>query len=990
MIIFNSKAYATNFVTFDNVIIEIFANCSLEEYLGKLERGEDLSDSVAKIYQTNAIDEMSIDYRERPSDEDFRTEIFESIPTVEMLGRVATCRDFCGNSRLDRVIDDFSRTLTIKNLRERRDEYRMSMSDPENNPKVMNFFGAAMAGGQGNVEVPYDADVIKGQVKDALGIMPDDDRVDMPIAQRQKAALVHRRLMWEVEQYQENYHPYWIQLPSYEEVEFFNSLTTYEKKVVSDSLIQPHFSLTFLREFKSAYPEKPITEDLIIELEKYIIPINNERPPFNKDGLMAVFERFLHSQELSTQDPDIARVDAAFKASSNRRSPRILNELITAYRWYSGKDAASERLSDADIDKIVKLFSIPSISKVAKTGNINLIAMALICDFNTVKKDHLDLLKTYLSANRFKNERITVVRRDGTDSHTEEVPVYDNLKQFCDWYNKTGKTLNVKELATVLEVFRQASPRELKIDMSATDIYDLVRLRTARSDKTWYENTYDYSLDDNKVAIRGRDIEVYAGRYKMYMLKPDDLRNYIVGYETCCCQHKGNAGEACVWKYTTDPFAACVIIEDINTKDILAQSFVWTDEKKDIFVFDNIEFANDTGNTCNNYTGIIAKYVSALPYDNVHMGTGYVSGVYTSWGEKVASNRMANMPDVLGINRKAYDARSRGAMGWGNTPVYTDYKASARVFKKKGNVLISGGYGKVEIKGQNGNHEIPFPETQYDQFLGPNNPLRYFLTTNYTLEQMVEKVNELRTNPSDELIDEFVRANPEVVAEGMFDHIPENTQRWLMSDHFDILETVPNPIPDVVQAILERNPSKLGEMCRRGTAAHDSIISCLERDGRLVCLLPEITYEFAQAAVSSNGYAIELIPRDIVDDELILQAVSSTPDAVSLVPYADDHIKEAAIRSDPNVIALIDEPSEELQVLAASLYPASILGVDNPCFNAIKMAVQGDPENGIVGNWHLIRNFVKGNEEFALSVAREHEDEIANVLSPSMMDRIAL
>ena len=121
-----------------------------------------------------------------------------------------------------------------------------------------------------------------------------------------------------------------------------------------------------------------------------------------------------------------------------------------------------------------------------------------------------------------------------------------------------------------------------------------------------------------------------------------------------------------------------------------------------------------------------------------------------------------------------------------------------------------------------------------------------------------------------------------------------------------------------------------------------------------------------------------------------MQAVSSTPDAVSLVPYADDHIKEAAIRSDPNVIALIDEPSEELQVLAASLYPASILGVDNPCFNAIKMAVQGDPENGIVGNWHLIRNFVKGNEEFALSVAREHEDEIANVLSPSMMDRIAL
>ncbi len=981
MIIFNSKAYATNFVTFDNVIVEIFANCSLEEYLGKLERGEDVSGVVAKIYQTDAIDEMSIDYRERPSDEAFIQEVYDNASNMDVLSRIATCKDFCGAYGLDSEVNDFTRSVTVKALRERRDEYRMSMSDPENNPKILNFFGAAMVGGQGNVEVPYDADIVKGQVKDALGIMPDDDRADLPIAQRQKEALAHRRLMWEVEQYQENYHPYWIQLPSYEEAEFFESLSTYEKKVVCDSLIQPHFSLTFLREFKAAYPEKPITEELLVTLESYIMLSLNRNNPFSKDGLKQFFVDFIDSRELTIQDPDIARADSAFKAAFRGRPPRILNELLAAYRRYTGKDASSESLSDEDIDKLVKMFKVPSVSKVAKLGNINLIALALVCDLSTVKKDHLDLLKAYLSSEKFYNGQITVTRRDGTNRYSESVPVYDNLKQFCEWYEKTGKQCNTKDLATVLEVFRQVRPRDFKSDMSAVDIYDFVRLKLARTDKEKYERDYNYSFSDNEVAIRGRDIEVYAGRYKMYMLKPDDLRNYIVGYETSCCQHYGNAGAACVWKYTTDPFAACVIIEDINTKDILAQSFVWTDEKKDTFVFDNIEFANDTGNTCNNYTGIIAKYVSALPYDNVHMGTGYTNGVYNQWGNQVSSRELAIMPHTTDPN---------------NRHVYSDYHGPshggsiARVFKKKGNVLITGGYGKVEVKGQNGNREVPFPETHYDQFLGPNNPLRYFLTTNYTLEEMTEKVNELRNNPSDELIDEFVRANPQVIGEGMFDHVPADTQRWLITDHFDVLDTIPDPIPEVVQAILERNPSKLGDMYRTGHITTENINQCLERDGRLICLLPEITYEFAQTAVASNGYAIELIPQDIVDDELILQAVSSTPDAISLVPFADEHIKEAAVRADPNVIALIENPSEELQVLAASLYPASLLGVDNPCFNAVKMAVIGDPENGITGNWHLIRNFVKGNEEFALSVAREHEDEITNILSPRVMDRISL
>lgn len=958
MVIFNSKPYATNFAVVDNVIVEIFATCSIEQFFDRFEKGEDISNVVIKTYKTDPMDPILQQFKERPNDEDVRQYLFESDLNYFSIRDRASCmmipnimNRFEANGR---SINEYKRDCLVERIRERKDDYRSKHSDPENDSRILSFYGAGHVEDGRYDEVERDDEIVKAQVKDALGIAPDDDRTDVPLDQRIKDGAVEKRFMWEMDNVSSMFFP---QLPSVEEKRFFDSLNANEQRELINSLFVPHFAVWLARVYKEAYPEKPITLSLIRHLENTLLYSRNQESRFTKDDVLSAINDMNYEV---TQDRDIGVMDAKFKAAFRGRSPRILNDIIRAYRMLNGIDSMTA-LTEAQQDELVKLFNANSIKLAARTENINLIALALMEDLSSIKKSHLDIFKTYLPTRMIHDGESENIRIKGRLSVEN---CYNNIKEFCDWYHKTGKKVNDKALRDVLKVYKFIPKDVFKPDLTGKQITDLIDNKKALEDKGNYERQYNYSFSDNQLAIRGREIEVVSGRYRMYMLPATDLRNYTVGYDTQCCQHWGGAGQTCVWKLTTDPFAGVVVVENKDTGDVLAQSFVWTDEARDTFVFDNIEFANDNGRVANLYSGIIAKYVSVLPYENVHMGTGYTEGIYNTWGKKVTRATFAQMPNTVDPD---------------HSHIYSDYHAAsgsvARVFKSKGNVLIPNGKGIVSYK-----EIIP---SDYDRMTGKDNPLRFFLNrTDLTLEQKIDLCDQIANNPSDELIDEMVRSQPSVVATGLFTRIPEETQHHLVeSGEIDLLEFIPNPTHEVMQAYLERYPSKLGELARRVDVPRELIVSCLQRDGRYIFSYPNADYELYRIAVSQNGTAIEFVPEQLLSEELITCAVTATPDLIGSFPDVSDEIKECAIRSDPMCIALIENPSEELQVIAASLKPQSLLGVMNPCEHAMMAAVNT--------NWRSLRVFARKLEpDFVRSVVEQHQTEIDHVLSSRVLENI--
>ena len=151
-------------------------------------------------------------------------------------------------------------------------------------------------------------------------------------------------------------------------------------------------------------------------------------------------------------------------------------------------------------------------------------------------------------------------------------------------------------------------------------------LRMADSDRQKMEEKfgkYGYDFSKNRIDIRGKELVVERDGCKMYMLPADDLRNFSAGYSSNTRSDLcyGHMRETSLLHMTSSPQSACVIIED-KKGQIQAASWVWVNEEKDLFVFDNINFhyVPDTMK----YMGILRDYIEALPYQNVQIGLGFV------------------------------------------------------------------------------------------------------------------------------------------------------------------------------------------------------------------------------------------------------------------------------------------------------------------------------------------------------------------------------
>lgn len=175
------------------------------------------------------------------------------------------------------------------------------------------------------------------------------------------------------------------------------------------------------------------------------------------------------------------------------------------------------------------------------------------------------------------------------------------------------------------------------------------------------ENKFGISFADNKVEIKGKDIVIEHGDLTMRILDADDYTHFLLGRLTHCDYGYGRMAESSLAKTIAEPFAGALVIE--KDGEIVAQSFVWTDESKDTFVFDNMEFSDDR--TFRDYRNIIADYCEALPYKNVHMGTGY-NRQMNDWGKQIENPVKIN------------------SLSDNNFRFYSNYYSNARSFKTNG------------------------------------------------------------------------------------------------------------------------------------------------------------------------------------------------------------------------------------------------------------------------------------------------------------------
>ena len=165
----------------------------------------------------------------------------------------------------------------------------------------------------------------------------------------------------------------------------------------------------------------------------------------------------------------------------------------------------------------------------------------------------------------------------------ENVKKWPNEK-FCNFVKASNYLVdNIEMNEETIE--RLSSKEGQKILADAIEMY------RARQDIENYESDYEYDFRDNTIEIKGSDIKVEGHNLTARILDADDPRNFTVGYDTNCCQHYDSAGEDCTYYATSHPDSAIWVIEEKGK--IVAQAFVWTNEEKDTFVFDNIEFAND-------------------------------------------------------------------------------------------------------------------------------------------------------------------------------------------------------------------------------------------------------------------------------------------------------------------------------------------------------------------------------------------------------------
>ena len=121
--------------------------------------------------------------------------------------------------------------------------------------------------------------------------------------------------------------------------------------------------------------------------------------------------------------------------------------------------------------------------------------------------------------------------------------------------------------------------------------------------------------------------EIENTRYSWAFITAEDVRAYLAGLETNCCQHLFGAGGSCVRFMAGNPDKSGIFLV-LKDGETVAQSFVWHHQVGGTVCFDNIETLGNEirENVWNCYEAFASVLESMAPmfgYKRLTIGTGY-------------------------------------------------------------------------------------------------------------------------------------------------------------------------------------------------------------------------------------------------------------------------------------------------------------------------------------------------------------------------------
>lgn len=901
MVIFNGDAehYAPNHITGDNVIIDIQAKdgISLPDILDLIQQNAPLPPdvSIRTVVPNGAEPKYHI----------------EGLDTVSAPGTPYD-NEYLTEEAIIEMDDDFyEEDPLLKKYR----PYRNGVL------AVRNTFD----------EIHPEKKLLTEEIQDALNILPTV--MDEPVSAREKIRLsgLGNELLWHFND-EEGRISAKNRYPDMETIRYYEKFTPYEKQIVKEGHIHPRKYVELKKKIEADYPGWLLTNQSfkVMKDEESDYYLQGETPIYVSGSRLSLsdVEKALLHPSMEQQHP------AEFAEAVNKgndefrqvihRAPRVLSEYVLAHCLREG-----HILNNDEIRKMVADFSLPSLSKVARYHNFALYALADKIRFQETPKEHIEAFGSYLDP-----ARIHIYEKNG----------------FFDWYN-AHRDITTNELLNIMKNID--SIQEFPVEWNVEKLlYEIDQNRGRKEDALYKQYRGGVTLEHNDLAIRGRNIEVTDGKYTILMLDADDYRNETVGYPTHCCQRFNEAGESCVIKIMTDPFAAVVVI--VRNKDVkdgkwvsgdpLAQAFTWTHEASSTLVFDNMEFADDR--KVSQFSDLIATYAEAMPYLNMHVGVGYNQGM-EGWGIQVPKC----VP--LSVNPDGYQP-------------YSDYHSNARALKNHGEMML-GMKDRSRIKVFT-KELVP---SKYDDLARPE--YRWLSDVDQPLTKKLELLSQVEAHPDDPDVQmKMVNANPKAIQ--FIEHPDLSVQQWIARYHKDLAGFIKDPNPEIYNDLVRAEP-------------------------RAILNFPDVPESTWMLAVRGNGLLLKYCPHPTKD--IVLAAVQNNGIAIQFAGNLqnDPEIQKAAVEQTPLALKHIQNPTEEVTILAAgkdidSINKDTILPIEtqrtlvekDPA-NILNFKEKADPSVVLLAlekKGSLIRNFRNASHEMQLAAVRQDGLAIRHIRNPEM------
>ena len=375
----------------------------------------------------------------------------------------------------------------------------------------------------------------------------------------------------------------------------FIILIDFIRKYFIKSSLSVNIFKQYLKEYKTI-PDQMIESNTHYTYNEIVKPNMNISGVINKNNIYKVDTftmNFYYIKDKLTEE---------FMSKFNR-TPKILDTIAKTIYYYFKRECEkyyiydSGYIMDRIIKSYVKSFNIKSIRAIRNFNSIQLLDISTKYDLS-----HLDF-RVLLHLHYF----------DICSAKYPNILDSDILKYIIKNGNKLSLE-NLREIFTNIDILVNKECKNLK------QIRYIILQSKALKEKEDYEDEYEnFDFSKNKCILD--DYIVRVGKLRMYMLAPTDLRLFTVGISTNCCYHFQGAAENSLLYSVCMPNSTALVIED-NNKQIKAQAWVWCSKDRKTLVFDNIEFAND--GDIEDYIDIIREYVKCSPYENIHLGMGYM------------------------------------------------------------------------------------------------------------------------------------------------------------------------------------------------------------------------------------------------------------------------------------------------------------------------------------------------------------------------------